>query len=72
MQPYFFRSNENLSFQFISSYVGYSMESLAGDLLLGLKFVQLPILPTLFIQFGQGRLGELRSEYFGLKGLSRN
>ena len=44
------------------------MENLAGDLLLGLKFVKLPILPTLFIHFGQGRLGELRSGYLGLKG----
>ena len=30
-------------FNFISSYVWYSMEKLAGDLLLGLKFVKLPI-----------------------------
>ena len=33
------RSTGNFSFQFIASYVCYSMESLAGDLLLGLKFV---------------------------------
>ena len=42
------------------------MENSAGDLLLGLKFVQLPILPTLFIHFVQGRLEELRSGYLGL------
>ena len=29
------RSNANFSFQFIASYVWYSMENLAGDLLLG-------------------------------------
>ena len=46
------------------------MENLAGDLLLGLKFVKLPILPTLFMHFVQGRLGELRSRYLGLKGLT--
>ena len=40
------------------------MENLAGDLLLGLKFVKLSILPTLFIHFVQGRLRELRSGYF--------
>ena len=45
------------------------MENLAGDLLLGLKFVELPILPTLFTQFIQDRLGELTSGYLGLKGL---
>ena len=45
------------------------MENLAGDLLLGLKFVQLPILPTMFIHFVQGRLGELRSGYLGFKRL---
>ena len=33
----------SFSFQFIASYVWYSMENLAGDLLLGLKFVKLPI-----------------------------
>ena len=38
-----------------------------GDLLLGLKVVLLPILPTLFIHFLQGRLGELRSGYLGIK-----
>ena len=43
------------------------MENLVGDLLLGLKFVQLPILPTLFIDFVQDRLGELRSGYLGLE-----
>ena len=44
------------------------MENLAGDLMLGLKFVQLLILPTLFIHFVQGRLGELKFRYLGLKG----
>ena len=48
------------SFQFIVSCVWYSMEKLAGDLLLGSKFVQLSILPTLFIHFVQSSLGELR------------
>ena len=43
------------------------MENLAGDLLLGLKFVKLPILPKLFIHFVQSRMGELRSQYWGLK-----
>ena len=33
------RSNANFSFQFIVSSVWYSMEDLAGDFLLGLKFV---------------------------------
>ena len=33
------RLKTNFSFQFIASYVWYSMEKLAGDLLLGLKFV---------------------------------
>ena len=41
------RSKENFSFQFIASYVWYSMENLAGDLLFGLKLVKLSILPTL-------------------------
>ena len=45
------RSNANFSFQFIASYVWYSMENLAGDLLFGLKLVKLSILPMLFIQF---------------------
>ena len=45
------RSKTNFSFEFIDSYVWYSMESLAGDLLFGLKFVKLAILPTLFINF---------------------
>ena len=31
--------------------------------------VKLPILPTLFIHFVQGRLGELRSGCLGLEGL---
>ena len=47
-------SKANFSFQFIASDVWYSVEKLTGDLLL-------PILPTLFIHFVQGRLGELRS-----------
>ena len=63
------RSNAfNFSFQFTASYVWYSKEKLAGYLLLGLKFVKLPILSTLFIYFVQSRLGELRSGYLGLKG----
>ena len=59
-------SKANFSFQLIASYVWYSMEELAGDLLFGLKLVKLSILPTLFIHFVQGRLGELRSVYLGL------
>ena len=33
------RSNANFSFQFIANYVWWSMEYLAGDPMLGLKFV---------------------------------
>ena len=36
------------------------MEKLAGDLLLGLKFVRLEILSTSFIDFLYKELGELR------------
>ena len=43
------------------------MEKLAGDLLLGLKFLRLEILPTSFIDFLYEGLGELRSRYLGLK-----
>ena len=45
------------------------MEKLAGDLLLGLKFVKLEILSTSFIDFLYEELGELRSRSLGLKGL---
>ena len=45
------RSRRNFSFQFMVSYVWYSMEKLAGDPLFGLKLVKLSILPTLFTQF---------------------
>ena len=62
------RSKTNFSFQFTASYVWYSMENLAGDLLFGLKFVKLSILPTFFIHFVEHRLGELRSRYLGMKG----
>ena len=41
-------STTNFSFQFIASYVRYSMENLVGDLSLGLKFVLLPILLLMF------------------------
>ena len=41
------KSKANFSFQFIASYVWYTVEKLAGDLLFGLKFVKLSILPTL-------------------------
>ena len=34
-------SKTNFSFQFIVSYVWYSVEKLAGDLLFGLKLVKL-------------------------------
>ena len=50
----------------------YTMEKLAGDLLSELKFVEVSILPTLFIHFVQHRLGELRSRYLGIKGLIYN
>ena len=33
------RSSANFSFQFIASYVWYSLENLAGDLLMGVKFL---------------------------------
>ena len=41
------RSKKTFSFQFVASYVWYSMEKSTGDLLFGLKFVKLSILPTL-------------------------
>ena len=44
-----------------------SMEKLAGDLLLGLKFVKLEILSTSFIDFLCVKLGELRSESLELE-----
>ena len=37
------------------------MEKLAGDLLLGLKFVKLEILSTSFIDFLYDKLGEFKS-----------
>ena len=48
---FYILSKANFSFQFMTTYVWYSMEKLAGDLLLGLKLVKLSILPMLFIQF---------------------
>ena len=39
------------SFKFIASSVCYTMEKLSRDLLFGLKFVKLSILPTLFAHF---------------------
>ena len=45
------------------------MEKLAGDLLLGLKFVKLEILSTSFIDFLYDKLGELRLRSLGLKRL---
>ena len=39
------------------------MEKLAGDLLLGLKFVRLEILSTSFIDFLYEELGELKSRW---------
>ena len=61
------RSKANFFFQFIASYVWYSMEKLAGDLLSGLKLVKPSILQTVFIHFVYHRLGELRSRYWGIK-----
>ena len=46
------------------------MEKLAGDLLLGLKFVRLQILLTSFIDFLCDMLGEFGSRSLGLKGLT--
>ena len=43
------------------------MEKLAGGLLLGLKFVELEILSTSFIDFLYDNLGELRSRSLGLE-----
>ena len=43
------------------------MKKLAGDLLLGLKFVRVEILSTSFLDFLYEELGELR---LGLKGLN--
>ena len=43
------------------------MEKLAGDLLLGLKFVKLEIPSTSFIDFLYDKLGELRSRSLELK-----
>ena len=48
------------------------MEKLAGDLLLGLKFVKLEILSTSFIDFLYDELGELRSRSLGLNELIIN
>ena len=48
------------------------MENLAGDLVLGLKFVKLSILPTLLIHFVERRLGELRSRYLEIKDTTRS
>ena len=45
---------------------------IAGDLLLGLKFVKPEILSTSFIDFLHDKLGELRSRCLGLKGLRHN
>ena len=45
------------------------MEKLAGDLVLGLKFVKLEILSTSFIDFLYDELGELRSRSLGLSNL---
>ena len=49
----------------------YSTEKWAGDLKFGLKLVKLSILPTLFIQFVWGSLGEFRSRYSGFKDLTK-
>ena len=53
----------------LSSYGQCSMEKLAGDLSLGLKFVKLEILSTSFMDFLYGELGEFKSRSLGLKGL---
>ena len=39
---------------------------------LGLKFVKLSTLPTLFTHFALHRLGELKSRYLGIKGLKHS
>ena len=46
------------------------MEKLAGDLLLGQRFVRLEILSTSFTDFLYGKLGELSSRSLGLKGIN--
>ena len=53
----------------MNSYEKCSMEKLAGDLLLGLKFVKLEILSTSLTDFLYEELGELRSRSLGLEGL---
>ena len=59
------RSNANFSFQFIASYVWYSMENLAGDLLLGLKLVKLPNSPNTVHIFCSGQVGRIKVTIFG-------
>ena len=59
-------SKANFSCQVISSYGWYSMEKLAGDLLLEPEF-SLGILSTSFIDFLYGKLGELRSSSLSLE-----
>ena len=59
-------SKANFSCQVMSSYGQCSVEKLAGDLLLGLKFVKLEILSTSFIDFLYEMLGELRPEWVNI------
>ena len=61
-------SKANFSCYVLSSYGQCSMKKLAGDLLLGLKFVKLEILSTSFIDFLYDKLGELRSRSLGVMG----
>ena len=56
-------SKTNFSCQVMSSYGQCSMEKLASDLLLRLKFVKLELLSTSLIDFLHGKLGELRSRW---------
>ena len=52
------KSKANFSCQGMSSYGWCSMEKLAADLLLGLKFVKVEILSTSFIDFLNDKLGK--------------
>ena len=57
-------SKTNLSFQFITSYVWYSKENLAGDILSGLKLLTYQFSQhSSYTLFSTARLGELRSQY---------
>ena len=60
------RSNANFSFQFIASCVCYSMENLAGDLLLGLKVCITTNSPNTVHTFCSGQVGRIKVRIFGV------